>query len=374
MAWVYYNEFDKNAAAWLRELIKENLIAPGEVDERSIEDVLPSDLKGFIQCHFFAGIGGWSAALRLAGWPDARPAWTGSCPCQPFSSAGKGEGFADERHLWPAWHHLISQCRPGVIFGEQVESAIRHGWLDLVQDDLEGLGYAVGTIGLPAPSVGAAHIRQRLWFVAEPKGITGLRKSREVCGETERQRRTDLHIPPSAGGVSGKLADSNRAGSQPRGRHNSPPRHGDTVTSTSIPGELADADFDETNPAVTGQRGTGARMPTCELADSGSTGLQRRLGAECPDQCAAGPNNLALYLPCTDGKYRPVEPAPVGLADGVSDSLGLMRDAGTGEAFFHPLVEKGKTTQRVMRLKGYGNAIHPGVAAEFIRAYMETGK
>lgn len=119
----YYNENDPYAAAWLRNLIKAGLIAPGEVDERSIVEIKPSELVGFTQCHFFAGIGGWSYALRLAGWPDNRPIWTGSCPCQPFSAAGKGAGFADERHLWPAWFHLIEQCRPSVIFGEQVEAA-----------------------------------------------------------------------------------------------------------------------------------------------------------------------------------------------------------------------------------------------------------
>src|SRR6185503_7889007 len=53
----YYNENDPKTAAWLRELIKANLIAPGEVDERSITDVRPDDLRGFRQCHFFAGIG-----------------------------------------------------------------------------------------------------------------------------------------------------------------------------------------------------------------------------------------------------------------------------------------------------------------------------
>ncbi len=65
-ATAYYNEFDKKTAAWLRELIKAGLIAQGHVDERPIQEVRPSDLAGFCQCHFFAGIGVWSYALRLA--------------------------------------------------------------------------------------------------------------------------------------------------------------------------------------------------------------------------------------------------------------------------------------------------------------------
>jgi DNA (cytosine-5)-methyltransferase 1 len=161
----YYNEFDPDAAQWLRNLITAGLIPAGDVDERSIEDVRPNDLRGYTQCHFFAGIGGWPLALDLAGWPRDMPAWTGSCPCQPFSSAGKGDGFADERHLWPAWFHLIRECRPNVVFGEQVASAIRHGWLDLVSADLEAEGYAVGGAVLGAHSVGALHGRQRLYWV-----------------------------------------------------------------------------------------------------------------------------------------------------------------------------------------------------------------
>ena len=76
----YYNEIDPYAAQWLRNLIEAGLIAAGDVDGRSIEDVTPNDIRGYTQCHFFAGIGGWSAALRLAGWPDSMPVWTGSCP------------------------------------------------------------------------------------------------------------------------------------------------------------------------------------------------------------------------------------------------------------------------------------------------------
>ncbi len=163
----YYNEFDPKAAAWLRELIKAGHIAPGDVDERSIVDIRPSDLIGYTQCHFFAGIGVWSYALRRAGWPDDRPVWTGSCPCQPFSAAGKGAGFTDERHLWPHFHWLIENCRPPVVFGEQVASKDGLGWLDLVQADLEGSGYASGAVDTCAAGFGAPHIRQRLYWVGK---------------------------------------------------------------------------------------------------------------------------------------------------------------------------------------------------------------
>lgn len=162
----YYNEFDARAAAWLRELIAEGHIAAGDVDERSILDVTPNDLRGYTQCHFFAGIGGWSLALRLAGWDDARPVWTGSCPCQPFSAAGDGKGFADERHLWPAFFHLIEQRRPAKLYGEQVAKRAGFEWLDRVRDDLETIHYACAAADLPACSVSAPHQRQRIFWVA----------------------------------------------------------------------------------------------------------------------------------------------------------------------------------------------------------------
>jgi DNA (cytosine-5)-methyltransferase 1 len=163
----YYNEWDSFAAEWLRELIKENLIPQGEVDTRSIADVEPSDLKGFTQCHFFAGIGGWSRALQLAGWSPDRPVWTGSPPCQSFSTAGKRKGKDDERHLWPVFFNLIRECSPPTVFGEQVAAAIRHGWLDDLQYDFEAEGYASGAVVLPSGGIGAYHKRDRLFFVAK---------------------------------------------------------------------------------------------------------------------------------------------------------------------------------------------------------------
>lgn len=192
----YYNEIDPYAADWLRNLIRRGLIAPGDVDTRSIVDVRPDDLRGYTQCHFFAGIGVWSYALRRAGWPDERPVWTGSCPCQPFSAAGKGDGFADERHLWPFWHHLIRVCRPETVFGEQVASKDGLGWLDLVQSDMEGERYALWPVDLCAAGVGAPHIRQRLWFVgcslddmADANGRNTKQSAWQRAGSHEAQGR-----------------------------------------------------------------------------------------------------------------------------------------------------------------------------------------
>jgi len=179
----YYNEIDPYAAQWLRNLIAAGHIAPGDVDERSIEDVRPDDLRAYDQCHFFAGIGVWSHALRGAGWPDDRPVWTGSCPCQPFSAAGKGLGFDDERHLWPHWYWLIGECRPPVIFGEQVASKDVEPWIDLVHADMEALDYP---FGCAVPVCGRR-------FPANPRPgvLDGLRQLRAIT-RTARNARTYL--------------------------------------------------------------------------------------------------------------------------------------------------------------------------------------
>lgn len=166
----YYNEHDPKAATWLRELVKAGLIAEGDVDERSIEDVSADDVRGYTQAHFFAGIGGWSYALRLAGWPDDRSVWTGSCPCQPFSSAsrGRGGGWNGDRDLWPVWRQLIVSCRPHTVFGEQVAQS--GDWLVRAWHEMEAGGYKFGAAILPACSVGADHIRQRVYFVGDANG------------------------------------------------------------------------------------------------------------------------------------------------------------------------------------------------------------
>ncbi|MFA7307923.1 MAG: DNA cytosine methyltransferase [Hyphomicrobium sp.] len=193
----YYNENDPYAAQWLRNLITAGHIAPGDVDERSIVDVHADDLRGYTQCHFFAGIGGWSFALRLAGWSDDRPVWTGSCPCQPFSGIGKhGKAFDDERHLWPVWRDLISHFRPANVFGEQVAGGDGLEWLSRVRADLEASGYAVGAANLAAGLVAAPHKRERLWFAAvgDAESIRW-RESWQPVAQTKGGRQTAGQSP-----------------------------------------------------------------------------------------------------------------------------------------------------------------------------------
>jgi DNA (cytosine-5)-methyltransferase 1 len=144
----YYNETDPFAALWLRTLITQGHIPRGDVDERNIADAKPHDFRPYTQCHFFSGIGVWAYALRLTGWDDDRPVWTGSCPCQPFNAAGKGADFADERDLWPAWFNLTEHAKPRNVtaFDEQVASKHGLAWLDLVHTDMEGAATPSGRL------------------------------------------------------------------------------------------------------------------------------------------------------------------------------------------------------------------------------------
>lgn len=180
------------------------LITPGRIDDRSIVDVRPDDVAGLERAHFFAGIGGWDHALNLAGW--SRPAWTGSCPCPPFSSAARGRraGFSDPRDFWPHWRTLIAAIAPSVVFGEQVA----HGsaWIDRTSDDLETMGYEVGAAVLPAIGVGKDHTRPRIYFVGHANRDG--QPSMQVNGEVARLRRdrSDTGGVVQTDGLSARMA------------------------------------------------------------------------------------------------------------------------------------------------------------------------
>jgi DNA (cytosine-5)-methyltransferase 1 len=318
----YYNEIEPYAAQWLRNLIAAGMIAPGDVDERDIREVKADDLKGYTQCHFFAGIGGWSLALRMAGWDDTRPVWTGSCPCQPFSAAGRQKGTADERHLWPVWHRLIREYRPSVIFGEQVASAITFGWLDEVATDMEIEGYAIGAAVLPACSVGAPHRRDRLWFVADTESI---RSGTGLCKANPQQYGNGTSRNRSRGGTMAN-ADSAQFRSEPPAGHQPQPQQNprnDYVEHTE-----------------------GPRLQVTESArESGETNAgggarPRPAGTNFWDGCE--------WLDCPDGKSRPVKPSIRLLAHGIP--------------------------ARVGRLRAFGNAIVPQIAAEFIGAFLNVDR
>jgi DNA (cytosine-5)-methyltransferase 1 len=326
----YYNEIDPYAAQWLRNLIAAGHIAAGEVDERSIEDVHPADLADFEQCHFFAGIGVWSLALRRAGWPDDRPVWTGSCPCQPFSAAGKGAGFADERHLWPAFHWLIGERRPAVVLGEQVASSDVNPWIDLVQDDLEGLGYRVGAVPFPSAGVGAPHIRDRLYWMAnaDDSGRIGRRSGQA------RDGRNAARLEPQRFRDAVGLAHYNQHGRAEDAR-----------------AELHNAEhYAEPCGSVRGMGNAecdGLRIGRGQAADIADQSGDRTIHPFATR--GPGPTNgfwgAADWLGCRDGKWRPVEPGTFPLAHGAA--------------------------ARVGRLRAYGNAINAEAARVFIEAVME---
>lgn len=407
-SWAYYNEIDEYAAQWIENLIGLGLVAPGVVDRRSIEDVRPDDLRGFRQCHFFAGIGVWSYALRGSGVPDDAAVWTGSCPCQPFSAAGQGAGVDDERHLWPAFFHLIDHCRPPRIYGEQVASKDGLGWLDLVLADMEASDYAIWAVDTPSAGSGAPHIRQRLRFCADD-----LRSSTGRLQHMSRNRWLQRRAEPSQWGAGGGcsidiLADKSGERWNGSGRRDGiengggadrldHPYHkgleglGQRYCSTTgqrqgslrpvaTPGGIdwvvdtygrnASAEWQQRGWEQRQQSQDGCADPLADPIDghlSQSLGRPERRDGSTATHARTAPNRPsptnafwrdADWLFCRDGKWRPVEPESFPLVDGATFRVG------SGSPF------EGKSRQGM--LKGYGNAVDAQATIDFIEATLDT--
>lgn len=341
---VYYNEIDDACCDWLSNLMDAGAITEGVIDNRSIEDIRPSDLDGFDRVHFFAGIGVWEYAFIQSGLSAYSGIWTGSCPCQPFSAAGKGSGFADERHLWPAFFHLVQEHRPSAVLGEQVASKDGLTWLDLVSSDLEGTDYAFGAGDICAAGFGAPHIRQRLYWAA-----FGL----EHNGDDRFKGR-----------LSWRKDSQWSAVDRPLGRNSAVGRMGDN---TGVRWDERFADPGGRTPRIIeGQAELCSRYsPTGCVSDSFDGPEQREEprtverflpqsdGTLSAFSGGTGPTNgfwrASDWLSCRDGKWRPVEPGTFPLAHGASS--------------------------RVVRLRAYGNAIVAPQAIEFcgaVREFIET--
>jgi len=348
----YYNEFDPKAAAWLKQLIKNGDIAPGYVDERSIIEVNADEIRGYTQHHFFAGIGVWSYALRRAGWSDDRPVCTASLPCQPFSAAGKQRGKDDERHLLPHFLDLVRELRPDTIFGEQVASAIRHGWLDDLQTNMEREGYTTGHCVLGAHSVNSAHQRQRLYWVADSssKGSQG-RLPRGA--DTEREAiNGQSGCDRSDSGLADSNGEQREQGLQSLPGDSSKRDRGDSIDS-GLGNTKHDGHF------------TGEEPRSDESAilsgEKGQDSTGKSEGAGTPGALSS---ESIEWLYCQDNKYRPIKSGLKPLVDGLTRGVVFSSDS--------VITPNDSAEARATRLKGYGNAIQADVAVEFISAFSAT--
>jgi DNA (cytosine-5)-methyltransferase 1 len=407
---IYYNEIEPRKAAWLRELMAAGDIAQGEVDERSIRDVQPEDLDGFVQCHFFAGVGVWQHCLRRAKWPDDRPVWTGSPPCQPFSVAGKKKAQADDRHLWPELARLIQKRRPQSFFGEQVASKDGLAWIDVVYADMEAAGYAVGAVDICAAGFGAPHIRQRLAIVANADGRhtgaewqqrsmeqrlfaqgsglgVGLADTAQECGDGSRRegRRSGESANSGGMGQPKSLGWSGRENDCDGGRRQCASGQageigsvGNAPSSGPLPGAQRNLHRSEESPrtrnaelersgrdGVTQDDTIGAGLEGHAGHGHNWTGWQDEARPIAPAGVVSGHWSGAELVWCKDGKWRPIEPATFPLVDGTAEKLVRSRDPGT------PIDAQATAEARTLRLKGYGDAIVTDAYVAVIEAAME---
>ncbi len=144
---------------------------------------------------------------------------TGGFPCQPFSVAGKRRGAEDDRAIWPEMLRVIREAKPTWIIGENVAGIVTME-LDNILSDLEGIGYSAWPLVIPAASVDARHLRQRVWIiarrdVAHSAGERSGGASGNALHEGRRASQTGgACIPQATRRQDGSAIGDNRAASQ----------------------------------------------------------------------------------------------------------------------------------------------------------------
>ena len=281
-----------------------------------------------------------SDVVRSAG--GAIDAIVGGFPCQPWSTAGKGLGADDPRHLWPEYYRLIRELRPRWIIGENVPGLLPRG-ADAVLSDLEAEGYTCWPIVLAASDVGATHRRQRVFFVARRNDVADADVSdgqtERICSVGTEQGATYTSHSSSA------MADASSL--QPAGR-----RGARNVVGTARTDKSAEEERQ--------RDGDTACNSGSDVADASSEGLARQRHRAS----GAGPQ-IAEYRGYSDAGFpsRPGQPqfdweeprtveSAVGCAtDGVSRRLARWRRGA---------------------LKGLGNAVVPQVAEVIGRIVLQA--
>ncbi len=120
----------------------------------------------------------------------------GGFPCQPVSLAGKRQGTADDRWLWPEFRRILGELRPRYALLENVPGLLSadNGWLfGGILGDLATLGFDAEWHSIPAAAVGAPHIRDRVFVVAD-----ALRPEREPGARGRGVRQGDTQLADAA--------------------------------------------------------------------------------------------------------------------------------------------------------------------------------
>ena len=109
----------------------------------------------------------------------------GGFPCQDISYAGFGEGLRGPRSgLWFEFARLIRELAPSIVIVENV-AALLHRGMGEVLGTLSDIGYDAKWDVVSACSLGATHMRRRVFILAYPHGQHGRQRVRNTDARTK---------------------------------------------------------------------------------------------------------------------------------------------------------------------------------------------